>query len=68
VSWLRPLNDDHTTVPNVRPSSYGYAQPDPTRKSRRKKRPLGFIWPEPPEKPHRRAAKPKEAREASDSR
>ena len=41
------LNDDRTDIRIVVPSSYGYAQPDPTRKSRKKKHPLGFIPPKP---------------------
>lgn len=61
------LNDDGTDVKIVRPSSYGYAQSDPTRKSHRKKRPLGFVWPEPPSKPRRRVAKPSRSTEASGS-
>lgn len=54
--WLP--NDDHTDVSIVRPSSYGWAQADPEHKSRRKKRPIGFVMPDPPDKPRRRAAKP----------
>jgi hypothetical protein len=36
-------NDDHTDIAIVRPSSYGFAQADYERKSRRKKHPLGFT-------------------------
>lgn len=49
---------NHSSFKDVRPSSYGYAEPDRERKSRRKKRPLGFVAPEPPAKPRRRAGKP----------
>ena len=56
---IRLLNDDFTDIQIVRPSSYGYAQPDMQKVSRRKKRPLGFIHPEPPKKPRQRTAKPK---------
>lgn len=45
------LRDNHRDVPIVRPTSYGYAQPDREHKSRRRKRPLGFIWPDPKPKP-----------------
>jgi hypothetical protein len=39
----RLLNDDHTEIPVVRPSSYGYAQPLAGPPSRKRKRPLGFV-------------------------
>ncbi len=37
------LNDDHTDIAIVRPSSYGYAQPNPQHVSHKKKHPLGFT-------------------------
>lgn len=43
----RLLNDDQTDVAVVRPSSYGYAQPDPDHKSHKKKHPIGFAPPKP---------------------
>ena len=42
------LSDDFTNIEIVRPSSYGYAQPDQTAKRTKRKNPIGFApWPKP---------------------
>lgn len=41
----RLLNDDFTDIKIVRVSSYGYAQADATKKSHKRKHPIGFAPP-----------------------
>jgi len=39
----RLLNDDHTDIKVVTPQTYGFAQADATKQSRKRKHPLGFT-------------------------